>query len=117
MGWDEAPWRFKYSKIQWRLTPAEFETLAQRAKRLLDQRPGSDLASRVVLLDNWNEFGEGHYLLPTRGHGFGYLDAVREVFAPDAPSHVDPTPRDLGLGPYDAKYQAWRRNKPNQDSP
>jgi hypothetical protein len=117
MGWDEAPWRFKYSKIQWRLTPAEFKTLAQRAKGLLDQRPGSDLASRVVLLDNWNEFGEGHYLLPTRGHGFGYLDAVREVFAPDAPPHADPTPASAGLGPYDARYREWLLRRGAQESP
>lgn len=108
MGWDEAPWRFRYSKIQWRLTPDEFKTLAQRAKALLDVRTGSDPANRLVLLDNWNEFGEGHYILPTREHGFGYLDAIRAVFAPDAPPHTDVTPHDLGLGPYDSEYRAWR---------
>ena len=111
MGWDEAPWRFKYSKIQWRLTPAEFQTLCSRAKALLDARPADGLAERLVLLDNWNEFGEGHYLMPTREHGFGYLDAVRAVFAPSAPSHTDHAPRDLGLGPYDSQYRAWQQRE------
>jgi hypothetical protein len=66
MGWDEAPWRFRYSKIQWRLTPAEFRLLCERAKALLDARPSDGIADRLVLLDNWNEFGEGHYLMPAR---------------------------------------------------
>ena len=117
MGWDEAPWHFKYSKVQWRLTPAEFQTLGQRAKALLDQRPGGELASRVVLLDNWNEFGEGHYVMPTREHGFGYLDAVREVFAPDAPPHSDATPAAVGLGPYDSRYREWLLSRASENSP
>jgi len=113
MGWDEAPWRFKYSKIQWRLTPGEFKTLAEKAKTILDQRTGDGLESRVVLLDNWNEFGEGHYIFPTKGSGFGYLDAVRAVFAPAAGEHRDVTPAEIGRGPYDAAYRASRDRRSN----
>ncbi|MEJ1974605.1 MAG: glycoside hydrolase family 99-like domain-containing protein [Lacunisphaera sp.] len=112
MGWDEAPWHFKYSKAQWRLTPAEFKTLAQKAKAVMDQRTGGGLESKIVLLDNWNEFGEGHYIFPTQEHGFGYLDAIREVFAPDAPRHTDLTPEEIGRGPYDRVYRAWVRDHP-----
>jgi hypothetical protein len=117
MGWDEAPWRFRYSKIQWRLTPAEFEDLCRHARGVLANRSGDGLADRVVLLDNWNEFGEGHYLLPTREHGFGYLEAVRRVFAPGAPAHTPITPAELGLGPYDSRYRAWRRAQAADPSP
>jgi hypothetical protein len=109
MGWDEEPWRFRYSKVQWRLTPAEFEDLARRARALLATRTGDGPADRLVLLDNWNEYGEGHYLMPTREQGFGYLAAVRRVFAPEAPPIVPVTPADLGLGPYDARFRAWQR--------
>ena len=35
----------------------------------------------MLLLDNWNEWGEGHYIAPYREYGFGYLDAVRKVFS------------------------------------
>ena len=31
------------------------------------------------MLDNWNEWDEGHYLMPSCEFGFGYLQAVREV--------------------------------------
>jgi hypothetical protein len=106
MGWDSEPWGFPQTRTQWRLTPEEFKTLCQRAKAVLAERPGQGIANRLVLLDNWNEFGEGHYLMPTRQHGFGYLDAVREVFAPTAPAHTDFTPLDVGRGPYDARFRA-----------
>jgi hypothetical protein len=112
MGWDEAPWQFRYSKAQWRLTPAEFKILAGKAKALLDERTGDGLDRRIVLLDNWNEFGEGHYILPTREHRFGYLDSIRAVFAPDAPAHHDTTPAEIGLGPYDGAHRAWLGSHP-----
>ena len=107
MGWDSQPWGFSQSRTQWRLTPDEFKALCQQAKSLLDQRNTTDVAGRIVLLDNWNEYGEGHYILPTREHGFGYLDAVREVFATNAPPHVDLVPKDIGRGPYDSAYREW----------
>lgn len=85
MGWDSEPWHFSESRSQWRLNPAEFKVLCQRAKSLIDRRGPVTTAGRLILLDNWNEFGEGHYLMPTRGYGFGHLNAVREVFAPNTP--------------------------------
>ncbi len=117
MGWDEAPWGFRYSKVQWRLTPSEFEELARRARTMLERRGGAGLADRVVLLDNWNEFGEGHYLMPTREHGFGYLQAVRRVFAPDSPPPTPVTPGEIGLGPYDSQFRAWQDRRSAPPSP
>jgi hypothetical protein len=105
MGWDSAPWGFSCTTARWRLTPDEFKTLCERAKQVLDRRRGDGLADRMLLIDNWNEYGEGHYIFPTREHGFGYLDAIRAVFAPDAGPHVDLVPEDLGLGPYDSQYR------------
>lgn len=106
MGWDSQPWYFSQTRTQWRLRPDEFKELCQRAKVVLGQRTSGGLESRLVLLDNWNEFGEGHYIFPAREHGFGYLNAVREVFATNAPPHVDLVPEDVGHGPYDSDYRA-----------
>jgi hypothetical protein len=30
------------------------------------------------MIDNWNEWDEGHYVAPSHGYGFGYLQAIRE---------------------------------------
>jgi hypothetical protein len=78
-----------------------------KAKAIIQTFPATELGSRILLLDNWNEWSEGHYLAPHKEYGFGYLDAVREVFSDAPKNHVDLLPRDVGLGPYD---KAFRRN-------
>jgi len=109
MGWDVRPWRphTTIAQCRWVIPPKEFKVLCQKAKTFLDTTPGDRLDSKILLIDNWNEWGEGHYVAPCRQYGFGYLDAIREVFT-DAPSkHEDLTPEDVGLGPYDNLYKRW----------
>ena len=98
MGWDSAPWEFSCTRTQWRLTPAEFKTVCQRAKAVLDERRTGGLESRMLLIDNWNEYGEGHYVFPTQQYRFGYLDAIRDVFAPNALPYSDLVPNISGAG-------------------
>jgi len=50
-----------------------------------------------VLIEAWNEYGEGEAIEPHRQWGFRYLDAVRSVFGLDHRSHRDLSPEDLGL--------------------
>lgn len=51
------------------------------------------LASKMLLIDNWNEFGEGHFIIPSGFNGFDYLEAVRDVFGTgEFPVNVAPTP-------------------------
>jgi len=119
MGWDSTPWKSSLTPTRWRLTPEDYAALCRSAARELEQRRDAGIAGRLVLLDNWNEFGEGHYLMPHREHGFDYLHAVRAAFAPGAPGKSDPeqcdpvpcdlVPEDIGLGPYDSAYRAWSR--------
>lgn len=106
MGWDSTPWHPSFSR--WHLTPDGFRDLCERARAEAMSLPEGSLGRRMVLLDNWNEFGEGHYIFPHREYGFGYLDAVRQAFAPDAGPHLDLVPEDLGLGPYGSRYDAWK---------
>lgn len=91
----------------WKLPPEDFERLMREAKAFAKTLPSEQLGSRIILLDNWNEWGEGHYIAPYREFGFGYLDAVRRVFAGDAAPHLDLLPEDLGLGPYDLPIRAY----------
>lgn len=95
VGWDSQPWRSSLSPVQWRLNGDELRQLCESAKTRLERRAPESLAGRVVLLDGWNEFGEGHFISPTVGHRFDHLDAVRQVFARHVQSHEDAVP-DLG---------------------
>ena len=55
----------------------------------------------MLFVEAWNEWGEGSYIEPHREFGFGYLEAIRQVFAPDSPKPEDLAPADIGLGPYE----------------
>jgi len=115
MGWDPVPYRPYHPDApsyhpdtisQWRLNPAQFKNLLGQVKSLMAELPADSLGRRMLLLDNWNEWGEGHYIAPHAAGGFGYLKALREVFT-DADNQPDyRLPQHLGLGPYDSLY--WR---------
>jgi len=89
----------------WKIPPPQYEGLLRQAKEFVGGLPPGQLGSRMLLLDNWNEWGEGHYIAPYREYGFGYVDAVRKVFSSAPEPHVDLLPEDIGLGPYDTAYR------------
>ena len=90
----------------WSVPPRRFERLLRDAKEIARASPEGQLGRRMLLLDNWNEWSEGHFIAPCRAHGFGYLEAVRDVFSTAPREHVDLLPDDVGLGPYDAAARA-----------
>lgn len=98
VGWDSEPWGFSYYKGQWTLTPDYFRKLCESAKKYNLNNP--DPVSNFIIIDNWNEYGEGHYIFPTRQYGFGHLTAIRNTFSISKPNHIDILPEDIGLGPY-----------------
>lgn len=102
MGWDSEPWGSTYYKGQWHLNPNNYEKLCIEAKNHIDLVKKESPLSNILFLDNWNEFGEGHYIFPTAEYGFKYLDAIRSVFNKNPIiKHKDFVPSDIGLGPYE----------------
>ncbi len=95
----------------WKIPPSQYESLLRQAKAFTGTLPADELGSRMLLLDNWNEWGEGHYIAPHREFGFGYLDAVRKVFSTAVEPHRDLLPEDIGLGPYDTAYQSHQQRQ------
>jgi len=89
-GWDRRPWTKDNDLIRTGPTPEIFGQGLRAAKA----RMNSD---RIVMIEAWNEWGEGSVLEPSVEHGFAYLDQVREVFCPNAGDHRDDNPRSLGL--------------------
>ena len=44
-----------------------------------------DWAKNLTIVCTWNEYGEGHYLMPCDGlYGFDYLDVLRETFTSES---------------------------------
>lgn len=91
VGWQTSPWDGNPEGNGWAPPPA-YKALAQWAKdEFMPALPQNSLGRKMVLLPNWNEFGEGHFIMPSALAGFSYLDALRDVFAPGAP-HQDLAP-------------------------
>ena len=94
-GFDLRPWASYTAPnelVRTGSTATQFEQMLQQARSRID----AGKAPRVVLIEAWNQFGEGSYVEPTVGRGFSYLDAIRNAFAGNTP-HTDLAPGDVGL--------------------
>ena len=78
IGWDNSP-RTRESAVSRNNTPEEFQKALQAAKDFVDARP--DLHP-LITINSWNEWTETSYLQPDDVYGYGYLEAVRNVFGP-----------------------------------
>lgn len=78
VGYDETP---RFSKVRTPYivnnTPENFKKALAAAKEYLDKHPDRQ---RLITVNSWNEWTEDSYLLPDDLNGYGYLQAIKEVF-------------------------------------
>ena len=111
MGWDTRPWgRARRNGYIANPQAKNFEAACRDAKALVDAKPAGRWDSKLVVFDNWTEFGEGHYIEPTSGLGFTFLNAIKRVFCTSwAPEAItDMVPEDVGLEPPQKRYEEVR---------
>ncbi|MBR4059209.1 MAG: glycoside hydrolase family 99-like domain-containing protein [Lachnospiraceae bacterium] len=89
----------------WYLSPDNFRCLIHRMKKMTDVLPDGAWGKRIFMIDNWNEWDEGHYIAPSHGFGFKYLQAIREVFTKHDNLPDYRTPQDLGLLNYNKSWK------------
>lgn len=99
-GWDSRPWHGETALARTNRTPELFKKHLLDCKKFLDTREQAPKL-KMLFVEAWNEWGEGSYIEPHREFGFGYLEAIRQVFAPKSPKPKLMVPADVGLGPYD----------------
>ena len=87
-GWDRRPWTKDRDLARVGSTPELFGEALRSAKEHVN---GQD----IVMIEAWNEWGEGSVLEPSDERGFAYLDQVRDVFCPEAGDHEDAHPAPL----------------------
>ncbi len=75
-GWDRRPWTKDRDLVRTGTTPELFGEQLRTAK-------GHVNADNIVMIEAWNEWGEGSVLEPSVEWGFEYLEKVREVFSDD----------------------------------
>ncbi|MCC7490908.1 MAG: glycoside hydrolase family 99-like domain-containing protein [Fimbriimonadaceae bacterium] len=78
VGWDSSPRAHHYrGAITTNNTPDNFAAALRRAKAYVDAHPQQ---APLITINSWNEWTETSYLQPCTMFGYGYLQAVREVF-------------------------------------
>ena len=81
IGWDDTP-RFpakgENDVTRFNHSPEVFAKYLYKAKDYADAHPDQP---KLITINAWNEWVEGSYLLPDKVTGFGYLEAVRDVFS------------------------------------
>jgi hypothetical protein len=95
-GWDSRPWHGEQALVRTGRDPEKFRDMLERARAFTDRSPLAG-GKKLILIEAWNEYGEGAAIEPHREWGFAYLDAVRATFASERGAHRDLTPADLGL--------------------
>ena len=78
-GWNDTP---RATKLSWIRTDNNVILFEQTL------REGRDVVKPdlpLFLIEAWNEWGEGSFIEPSHEFGFTQLDAIRHVFAPNAP--------------------------------
>ncbi len=78
LGWDNNP-RYQTFRpgVVKNNTPAAVRQALELAKAYVDAHPGQ---APLVTINSWNEWTETSYLQPDDLYGYGYLEAVQQVF-------------------------------------
>ena len=102
--WINMGYGFHRSK-NYRLSPEGYRIVLRNMKETIDSLPDGAWAKRLFMIDNWNEWDEGHYVAPCHEFGFKYLQAIREELTARDNLPDYRTPQDLGLGGYTKNWQ------------
>jgi hypothetical protein len=99
-GFNHRPWFGKMITygLRYNFTPELFEQNLRDAKSFIDTR-----GQKTILIECWNEWGEGSALGPTGLYGFSLLDVIPKVFAPDELKRPHIVPRDVNVYPPEIK--------------
>jgi hypothetical protein len=81
VGWDNNP-RYKMIRpgVVKNNSPENVRRALEQAKSYVDAHPGQP---PLITVNSWNEWTETSYLQPDNLYGYGYLEAVKEVFGYD----------------------------------
>lgn len=87
VGWDSSPrtcqdepygnWGYPFTNTISNNTPENFKKALEIIKERILADPS---CPRIMNINCWNEWTEGSYLEPDTVNGYGYLEAVRDVF-------------------------------------
>lgn len=102
--WIDQGFNFK-PEYEWYLSPESFRQVVRYCRELAEKLPEGAIGKKIIMVDNWNEWDEGHFVSPSCGYGFKYLQAIREELTrrDNLPDYR--LPQELGLGGYNTSWE------------
>lgn len=80
LGWDNNPRYLTFRPgVVRNNTPEQVRRALELARDYVDRHPDQ---APLITVNSWNEWTETSYLQPDDVHGYGYLQAVKQVFVP-----------------------------------
>ncbi|MHB1484428.1 MAG: glycoside hydrolase family 99-like domain-containing protein [Saccharofermentanales bacterium] len=127
VAWDPSAWNHDVDRDEGTTFTFDLAHLEELLKWVRDEYGTpvlDDKGMKMIMIDNWNEYGEGHYFMPAYGtpayrdpndpaalegkQGFGWLDCIRKIYGKNDFKHTDVWPLEEGFGPYDKWFpKAW----------
>ena len=103
--WNQLGCRFREYGNIWYLYPEKYRVLLEKLKEISDSLPEDSYGRKMIMIDNWNEWDEGHFVAPSHKFGFKYLQAIREVLTDRSNLPDYRTPVDQGFGDYNKSWK------------
>lgn len=102
VGFDDTPWRESSSEM---MSASDVKELCQYVENHASFKTETE---KMVVFTCWNEYGEGHFFSPSTKEGFGYLNAIREVFTDAGKKTNEETPSAKSVARMEAFYPNGR---------
>ncbi len=99
---------------KYHLTPENFRIILRRMKAMTDSLPDGAWGKRIFMIDNWNEWDEGHYVSPSHEFGFKYLQAIREELTERDNLPDYRMPQDIGLSNFNSSWGEPESGSPDR---
>ena len=103
--WNNLGYNFREWSNIWYLSPEKYRCLIKRMKEITETLPENAWGRKIMMIDNWNEWDEGHFVAPSHKFGFKYLQALREELTDcnNLPDYI--APHDQGFGGYNTSWK------------
>jgi hypothetical protein len=75
-GWDERPWVESPSITLINNNPKDFNDLLFMSKTFLNLK---NYKFNMIMIESWNEFGEGAYIIPTKKWKYEFLENIKNI--------------------------------------
>ena len=102
--WFDMGYSYYRRGCNYKLDPENFRKILRKMKEMTDELPEGSWGKKIFMIDNWNEWDEGHYVSPSHEFGFKYLQAIREelTFRDNLPDYR--MPQDIGLSNFNKSW-------------